>query len=93
METRPHFRSVEKGHGSLETLDGRRIGEGEGFAPRRLWKGLGSLADVRFQREDLLTGKGGGEWRCFFSSPGSAEAKDERMAGYVRGHWDVAKGL
>lgn len=93
---KPHFQSVEKGHGRLETRRCWVSGALDEFAPRGQWKALGSIALIESRREDLATGKVSLEQRCYISSlgiKGGAEQSAARMAEIARCHWSVENAL
>lgn len=92
----PHFESVEKGHGRLETRRCWISGELGEFAPRGQWKALGSIALIESRREDLATGKVSIEERCYISSlgiKGGVEQSAARLADIARSHWSVENAL
>jgi predicted transposase YbfD/YdcC len=93
---KPHFQSVEKGHGRLETRRCWVSGELAEFAPRGQWKALGSIALIESEREELGTGKVSLEQRCYISSlgiNGGVEQSAARLAGIARSHWSVENAL
>ncbi|WP_326526978.1 ISAs1 family transposase [Dokdonella sp.] len=89
---RPHFESIGKGHGRLETRRCWVLAELADFAPRGQWKGLGSIGVIESVREELGTGKVSTERRYYISSLGALsteQATAQRLAGIVRSHWGV----
>jgi predicted transposase YbfD/YdcC len=91
-----HFESIEKGHGRLETRRCWVSSDLSDFAPRGQWKGLGSIAVIEVQREDLITGKLSIERRYIISSLaplGSEAATAERLVRIARAHWSVENNL
>ena len=92
----PHFQSVDKGHGRLETRRCWVSGDLDEFAPRGQWKALGSIALMESQREDLATGKVSVETRYYISSlriSGEVKHNAARLAGIARSHWSVENSL
>ncbi|HBJ88273.1 MAG TPA: ISAs1 family transposase [Verrucomicrobiales bacterium] len=93
---RPHFQSVEKGHGRLETRRRWVSGDLAEFAPRGQWQALGSIALIESAREDLATGKVSVEQRCYLSSLGISSGVTQsaaRLAEIARSHWSVENSL
>jgi predicted transposase YbfD/YdcC len=93
---KPHFQSVEKGHGRLETRRCWVSGDLAEFAPRGQWKAVGSIALIESEREELGTGKISVERRCYISSlgiNGSMEQSAARIASIARSHWSVENAL
>lgn len=89
---KPHFESVEKGHGRLETRRCWVSGDLDEFAPRGQWKALGSIALIESRREDLATGKVSVEVRHYLSSlplTRGVEQSAARIANIARSHWSV----
>ncbi len=93
---KPHFQSVEKGHGRLETRRCWVSCDLAEFAPRGQWQALGSIALIECEREELGTGKVSVERRCYISSlgiNGSMKQSAARIASIARSHWSVENAL
>ncbi len=83
-------REVGKGHGRTETRETFVAPAPKGRAATGAWVGLASLVRVIRRRVDHATGKTGDEVRYFIRG---LSPQVRRLAGAVRRHWGIGKGL
>lgn len=84
----PGFISLDKGHGRVETRRYWQSGDITWFSGKDDWRGLKSFCMVEAMREIGDTKEA--SRRYFISSLG---IDVERVAGAIRGHWDIENAL
>jgi predicted transposase YbfD/YdcC len=79
-------RTVEKGHGRIETREVWASEDCDWLPERLKWEGLHSVVEVRTTRENMATGHKESSRRMYISS---RPANAKFLAGCIRGHWSI----